>query len=58
MILRVSISILTIAGWSVWCMFLDCMVFGFSFREYGYVSLDEPEFLCFKVMGWWLKGVC
>ena len=33
---------------------LNC--FWLSFGEYGYVSLDEPKYLCFKVLGWWLKG--
>ena len=52
-----SISVLIIIGCIVSCMFFVSMFFGF-FKEYGYVSLYEPEYFCFKILGRGLKGLC
>ena len=32
--------------------------FWFSFREYGDISLYEPKYFGFKILGWGLEVLC
>ena len=56
-ILWASISVWIIVGCIVRCMFLDCMFFGF-FKGYGNVSLYEPKYFSFKILGRGLEVLC
>ena len=48
--LKDFISSFMISRCIVWCLLLSCMFFGFFLGEYGYISLYEPQYLCFEVL--------